>query len=78
MISRHHNLSLPPSAKTYIARQLEMRSAVDQVENAEKTSSLPSNKLAAPSDAWIFKYTPASAQAIKRSIQFQTFLPFLK
>uniref|UniRef100_A0AC34GSS9 AAA+ ATPase domain-containing protein n=1 Tax=Panagrolaimus sp. ES5 TaxID=591445 RepID=A0AC34GSS9_9BILA len=76
LIYRHHNLSLPSSAKTYILRQLEMHSAV---EGQITSSTVSTSKYIPPKpDPWVFRWSSATAQAIKRGIKLQTYMPFLE
>uniref|UniRef100_A0AC35G7J2 AAA+ ATPase domain-containing protein n=1 Tax=Panagrolaimus sp. PS1159 TaxID=55785 RepID=A0AC35G7J2_9BILA len=77
LLYRHHNLSLPSSAKTYILRQLEMHTAVEGQVTSSTTA--PTSKYVPPKpDPWVFRWSSATAQAIKRCIKLQTYMPFLE
>uniref|UniRef100_A0A914PU20 DRBM domain-containing protein n=1 Tax=Panagrolaimus davidi TaxID=227884 RepID=A0A914PU20_9BILA len=56
LLYRHHNLSLPSSAKTYILRQLEMHTAVEGQVTSSSSTTAPTSKYVPPKpDPWVFR-----------------------
>lgn len=74
---RPYKPSLPPSAKTFIVRQLEMTSISNNVneneeksnENMSKRNLRNSNYMPQNDNPWLFRYYTATSQTIKKNIK---------